>query len=191
MQSQVVQDGSPRTEQPPSHVTLSCADTPTRTGDINSQTHSPVDSGPNAPVIDPSLDVPSDQTIRTSSATQIMQANLRAPPESNASSRTSSSDGGDLNQGVTSLVTSKDGNAAGVNAGARVRHSEQQRDTLMDEDRPERPTPMEHVLTEDGEPMLNPGLLYLFPSGSDCSDLMSIQSRIVDSGSFIRLLNRG
>lgn len=132
------------------------------------------ESSLNLPVIDPSLDADSNSTQQlteeqvTAITQAAVQAVLRSAAKSEAESRASSTSV--KNEEGSSSKVSRQGTAEvdEENANREERHVASR---LVEEGQSnglhgygptlERPEPMEHMLTEDGEPMLNPGSSFL------------------------------
>jgi hypothetical protein len=151
----------PAVDRAPSHDEISQGDL-----SANLQMHSPLEKVPVAPVIDPLLDHSTDSSPkRPGVSIEVTQAAMQALLKSVADtssvspSRGSGSPVAAETIGNLNYSGSRRGNVEVVNAGFDV---EQNRDTRkVDNGEVEQNTSMEHVLTEDGEPMLNPGMFEL------------------------------
>jgi hypothetical protein len=148
-------------------------------GQNNSKAHSPVDLGSSAPVIDPSLDSADSSHKVSAVSLAVTQAAMQALLQSAeraasvASSGTSDSpDCRDTSQ-IAAQLMHVDGEEADGNTNMNIENQEHVYSRLDDglQSHSERPPSMEHVLTEDGEPMLNPGLFRISPRGKNTPDI--------------------
>ncbi|GLB43539.1 putative zinc finger [Lyophyllum shimeji] len=135
---------SPHATKPPSDST--CAETP------------PADSS--APVIDPSLNASDSTTLTEEQVLELTQAAMKAVLEAEAERANS-------RETSASTPTVSEGDKHGCADAPDEDKSTLQSPPSRDESHPVhgyglrlgRPEPMEHMLTEDGEPMLNPAEL--------------------------------